>query len=75
MLLTVARPPSVSEASVLTQLYEAGLQKYRDDPEAAKQLLSQGESKNPDGLDPAEHAAWTIVASTILNLDETLTRN
>jgi hypothetical protein len=75
MLLTVARPPSDSEASVLTQLYEAGLQKYRDDPEAAKQLLSQGESKNPDGLDPAEHAAWTIVASTILNLDETLTRN
>ena len=25
-------------------------------------------------LDPASHAAWTIVTSTILNLDETITK-
>ena len=24
----------------------------------------------PDGADPAEYAAWTVVANVILNLDE-----
>ena len=28
----------------------------------------------PDDLDPTELAAWTVVASTILNLDEAITR-
>lgn len=74
-LLSVARPPSLTEQSVLTQLYQQTLQYYREHTDEATQLLSQGETKNPDGLDPAEHAAWTIVASTLLNMDETLTRN
>lgn len=74
-LLTVSRPPSVQEKSVFTQLYQAAVQYYRDNPEEAQQLLSQGESSNPEGLEPVDHAAWTIIASTLLNLDETLTRN
>lgn len=74
-LLTVARPPSATEQSVLTQLYQQSLQHYRENTEAATKLLSLGESKIPAGLDPVEHAAWTIVASTLLNMDEALTRN
>jgi len=27
-----------------------------------------------DGFDPAEQAAWTLVANALLNLDETLTK-
>lgn len=74
-LLTVSRPPSVHEKSVLSQLYQQTFQYYRENPDAAQQLLSQGESPSPEGLEPAEHAAWTIIASTLLNMDETLTRN
>ena len=74
-LLTVARPPSATEKSVLMQLYQQSLKHFRENSEAAQQLLSLGESKNPEGLDPVEHAAWTIVASTLLNMDESLTRN
>ncbi len=37
-------------------------------------LLAIGESKRNETLDPAELAAWTMVASTILNLDETVTK-
>jgi len=36
-------------------------------------LLSVGESKCDSGIDPGELAAWTTVASTILNMDETIT--
>ena len=40
----------------------------------AKQLLGFGESTRDESLNPTEHAAWTIVAGMILNLDETLNR-
>ena len=47
---------------------------YERDAEAAKKLLAVGESK-PDGrISPAELAAWTGVASLLLNLDETITK-
>jgi len=37
-------------------------------------LLTVGESPRRTKIDAAELAAWTTVASTILNLDETITR-
>ena len=36
--------------------------------------LGAGESKRDRSLETAELAAWTMVANTILNLDETLTK-
>ena len=41
---------------------------------AAKKLIADGDAKNDSKVNPAELAAYTIVASTILNLDETLTK-
>ncbi|MGH9842622.1 MAG: hypothetical protein ACREEM_28090 [Blastocatellia bacterium] len=37
-------------------------------------LLRIGESARDATMDPAELAAWTMVASAILNLDETITK-
>jgi hypothetical protein len=37
-------------------------------------LLSQGDSKRDQSIDPVEHAAWTTVASMILNLDAAVTK-
>jgi hypothetical protein len=37
-------------------------------------LISTGESPRDETLDPAVHAAMSIVTSMILNLDEILTR-
>jgi hypothetical protein len=47
---------------------------YAADEEMAIALLSVGETKRNESLSAAEHAAWTIVASAILNLDETLNK-
>jgi hypothetical protein len=41
----------------------------------AARLLANGESPRDAALDPREHAAWTQVAATILNLSESITRN
>jgi hypothetical protein len=50
------------------------LETYRAKPEDAGKLISTGAKPPPQEIDPAELAAWTLVASQILNLDETITR-
>ena len=42
---------------------------------AAEKLLGTGTFKSSTSLDRAELAAWTAVASMILNLDETVTKS
>jgi hypothetical protein len=48
---------------------------FKAKPEEAKQFLAAGESPRDETIDATEHAAWMVVAQTILNLDESLTRN
>ena len=47
---------------------------YRHNKDAALKLTGVGDSKPNANVDASELASWTIVASTILNLDETITR-
>jgi hypothetical protein len=72
--LTMARPPAERELEVLLRIYQAQAAVYRGNPGAAAKLLGVGESRCDETLDAAELAAWTVVASAILNLDETLTK-
>ena len=50
------------------------MQQYRDQPEAAKQLITYGESKADVSLDPLELAAWTMLVNELMNLDEVLNK-
>jgi hypothetical protein len=70
-----ARPPKPTELAELLALYEDNLRIFQDDPDAAKQMIAVGESKPDETLDPVQSAAWTVVANTLLNLDEVLTKN
>jgi hypothetical protein len=72
--LATARKPAGSEKGVLRQLLKGRLKEYQQDRPAALKLLAIGESPRDKRLDAAEHAAWTTVASAILNLDETITK-
>lgn len=69
-----ARLPSEREVQILKDVYNQELEDFRSDAEAAKELVSVGESQPDENCDPAELAAWTQVASTILNLDEVVTK-
>ncbi|NBO63466.1 MAG: DUF1553 domain-containing protein, partial [Acidobacteria bacterium] len=71
---SLGRKATGSEVKVLRDLMLKQLTRYRHDREAATALLSVGESKADPAIDPAELAAWTMVATTILNLDETITK-
>jgi hypothetical protein len=72
--LCVSRKPSDAELSLLLDLYRENLAKYRKDVAAAKALATAGLPDIPKGVDPAELAAWTVVANVLLNLDETITK-
>jgi len=69
-----SREITKTELTVLLNGYKRRLQKFSNDPEAAKSLLSQGEMTVDPKLDSAKLASLTTVASLILNLDEIITK-
>jgi hypothetical protein len=73
--LATARKPLAGEGRQLSALLEKRLAAYREDPEAAKALIAVGESKPNPALNPVDLAAYANLASLILNLDETITRD
>ena len=72
--LATDRKPRPQERAVLLTLAREELAEYRRDRTSAMKLIGVGEAKRNPKLDPAELAAWTTVASTILNMDETITK-
>jgi hypothetical protein len=72
--LLLARDPSPQERKVLTAALERTIADFQRDPESAKQLLTVGESKTEASISPADLAAYTTLASTLFNLDETITK-
>ena len=67
-----AQTPDPSEAEKLQSALDQFLSYYRDHPELAKKLTA--DSKLPAESSHPELAAWTMLASTIYNLDITKSR-
>ena len=70
-----SRAPTKAEQEVLYDTYFSQLVRYKGSTDAAKKLVTFGDSKPDAALDPAELAAYTLVANMILNLDEAVTKN
>jgi hypothetical protein len=73
--LALARKPSSAETKVLENILQKQETTFRHDPVAADNYLKVGSFRQRRDLDPSELAAWTTVASVVLNLDETITKN
>jgi len=74
MRIVLAREPQNAELEIFLKGYARYLTRFQADPQAAKELLSVGDSRSGKQYDVAEHAAYTVIASLILNLDETINR-
>ncbi len=72
--LVTGRKPGPRELAVLSETVEKFLDAYRGDPESAQGLLKEGEAVRNEKLDAGDVAAYTAVASLILNTDEAVTR-
>jgi len=69
--LAATRAPSAAEVARICASLEKELQRFRKDPAAAAKTI---QGRSVDGIDPAEQAAWTLVANALLNLDETFSK-
>jgi hypothetical protein len=65
-----SRKPKAAELDLLIQLYEEELADFKKQSKRAMQLLTVGEYRRDTKLEANELAAYTIVASSIMNFDE-----
>jgi hypothetical protein len=72
--LATGRHPSGYESSILLRAHDRFVQQYRVDRAAAVKLLTVGETTCDSALGDVEHAAMTMTASLIMNLDETISK-
>jgi hypothetical protein len=72
--IVLARSPSPAQLSVLRRAYHSSLATFKDDAPAVTALLSHGERPSDPKLNPHELAAFTSVASTLLCMDEVVTK-
>ncbi|MBI2827110.1 MAG: PSD1 domain-containing protein [Planctomycetia bacterium] len=70
----VSRTATTDERRVLGHLLDDSRKYYQDHPQAAAELVAVGLAPAPETADRGELAAWTILARTILSLNEPLTR-
>jgi hypothetical protein len=70
----LARPASDGERAALQRLFEDLLEAYARDIPAAEAITRVGQGPKIEGFPTADLAAWTGVASALLNLDEAVTR-
>ena len=73
-LRLLGRTFSRTERGIVRRTLDEALTTYRRDPSAAKQLLAIGDSPVHEKIPAPELAAWTLVASQVMNLDESLTK-
>ena len=72
--LATGRPASAKETDILSGSLHYALDRFQSRPESATAYLDVGEHVRDSKLDVKELAAYSSVASLILNLDETITK-
>jgi hypothetical protein len=72
--LATSRWPTEREAKVLDASLQYFVDRFSNREDAARKFLSMGESPRDPTLDVKELAAYTSIASLILNLDNTISK-
>ncbi|PHS10302.1 MAG: hypothetical protein COA78_11435 [Blastopirellula sp.] len=67
--LLASRKPTAGERAACMQLFKSMKKRYNESEEDAVALLSIGESPKDEKLNPAEYAAWSQLAITVLASD------
>jgi hypothetical protein len=73
-LRLIGRKLDPDERKIVSKTFDAALAEFQGNAEGATKLITTGATPPPKDAHVPELAAWTLVASQILNLDETITR-
>ncbi len=72
--LATGRKPEPREQEILRRLYNEQISLFEKNPAAAEQYLKTGEHPSDKSLSGQQVAATTVLASTLMNLDEFVTK-
>jgi hypothetical protein len=72
--VALARAAKPQEKSVLVETFNQFRGRFEAKPDAAAKYLAEGKSPRDSSLNTVDLAAYTAVASLILNMDETVTK-
>ena len=72
--LTVGREATPAELKIMSQTHKTFLSHFRENPAEAKLLLAVGEKQRDQTIPVVQHAAMTMIANILLNLDETISK-
>ncbi len=70
----LARDPKPDELAVLAAGIDRSKKQFEATPAETKKFLMVGESKRDEKIDANEHAAWTVLCLTVMNMDEALNK-
>ena len=70
----LARNFTAPERAVARRTWDRFVDLYGTDADGARELLAVGESAHDAALPTTESAAWTMLASQLMNLDEALNK-
>jgi hypothetical protein len=73
-LRCTGREPDADEAAALAAALDDFRARFAAAPEDARALVAVGEAPAPGEVEPAELAAWTMIASALFSLDATICR-
>ena len=73
-LRVLSRPMTDKELTICIGTLNDLTTHYQAHKDEATKLISYGETKADTTIDPATHAAWTMLANQIMNLDEALNK-
>ena len=72
--LVSGREPTKQELAILQKASQGFLRQFRADKRSAQQLLAVGETPRDESVNVVHHAALTMTASLVMNLDESITK-
>lgn len=70
----LSRYPRPEEQLILSEILRDAAKRFSANPKHADALIGVGKTPADATIDPVELASWTMVASTLLNLDETISK-
>jgi len=73
-LILLSHVPPPQTAIVLEKSFSDMHKHYAANPKDARSLVNVGEKRVDSSIPASELAAWTMIASEMLNLDETVNK-
>ena len=73
--LATSHPADESIRPAVAETLDAFRSRYAADPEAARSLLMVGQIEPPAEIDPAELAAWSMIASAVMSSDAAIVKD